>query len=342
MSTANEELWNEEKSSRRKLFRRASFFLVFLVIVVGLFCVWLAQPIFFNSPKSISVVTVDAERLKVHVSKLSDEYYPRNYLNLQNLNASADYVRSEFEKTGGKVSEQKFVVNGAEYRNVLLELGDDESNGRIIVGAHYDSAFDTHGADDNASGVAGLIELANLVAKQNRSRKVEFVAYSLEEPPFFGTEQMGSFVHAKFLRENNKKVNLMICLEMIGYYTDEPNSQNFPIFLGRLLYPSTGNFTAVVGNFTNATAVRELKTAMATVEGIDTYSLNAPSFFGGVNLSDHRNYWQNGYDAVMITDTAFFRNKAYHTVGDTSDRLDYSKMAKVVDGVDRAIVELAK
>ncbi len=342
MSTANEELWNEEKSSRRKLFRRASSFFVGLAIVIGLFCVWLAQPIFFNSSKSISVVAVDAERLKVHVSKLSDEFYPRNHLNSQNLNASADYVRSEFEKTGGSVSEQKFSVNGVEYRNIRLELGDDESDGRIIVGAHYDSAFDTHGADDNASGVAGLIELAHLISKQNLARKVEFVAYSLEEPPFFGTEQMGSFKHAKSLRENNVKVKLMICLEMIGYYTDEPNSQNFPIFLGRLLYPSTGNFVAVVGNFTNVGSVRGVKGAMSAVPELQTYSLNAPSFFGGVNLSDHRNYWENGYDAVMITDTAFFRNRAYHTVGDTLDRLDYSKMARVVDGVDRAIVKLAK
>ena len=258
------------------------------------------------------------------------------------MNASADYVRSEFEKTGGSVSEQKFSVNGVEYRNIRLELGDDESDGRIIVGAHYDSAFDTHGADDNASGVAGLIELAHLISKQNLARKVEFVAYSLEEPPFFGTEQMGSFKHAKSLRENNVKVKLMICLEMIGYYTDEPNSQNFPIFLGRLLYPSTGNFVAVVGNFTNVGSVRGVKGAMSAVPELQTYSLNAPSFFGGVNLSDHRNYWENGYDAVMITDTAFFRNRAYHTVGDTLDRLDYSKMARVVDGVDRAIVKLAK
>jgi len=342
MSTANEELWNEEKSSRRKLIRRASTFLVFLAIIVGLFCVWLTQPIFFNSSKSVSVVVVDAERLKAHVSKLSDEFYPRNHLNLQNLNATADYVRSEFEKTGGKVSEQRFTVNGAEYRNVRLELGEDEADGRIVVGAHYDSAFDTHGADDNASGVAGLIELANLIAKQNLSRKVEFVVFSLEEPPFFGTEEMGSFVHAQWLREKGVKVKLTICLEMIGYYTDEPHSQNFPLFLGRLLYPSTGNFAAVVGDFTNVNSVRQVKGAMATVDGVDTYSLNAPSFFGGVNLSDHRNYWQKGYDAVMITDTAFFRNKAYHTVGDTSDRLDYSKMAKVVDGVGRAIVKLAK
>lgn len=342
MATSNEELWSEENRSRRKLFRRALTFLVSLIVIIGLFCFWLAQPLLLNSAKSAPAMTVDGERLKLHVSKISDEFYPRNHLNLQNLDLTAGYIRSEFEKTGGRVSEQKFVVNGAEYKNILLELGNDEANGRIVIGAHYDAAFDTHGADDNASGVAGLIELAHLVSKQKLSKKVEFVAYSLEEPPFFATEQMGSFVHARSLRENDVRVKLMICLEMIGYYTDEPGSQNFPLFLGRLLYPSTGNFVAVVGNFANVNSVRRVKGKMYEVDGLETYSLNAPSFFGGVGLSDHRNYWENGYDAIMVTDTAFFRNKAYHTVNDKADRLDYNRMAKVVDGVNRAIVETAK
>ena len=342
METSNEALWSEEKRSRRKLLKRVAIFSAVLSILLLTFSFWLSQPIIFMSSKVVPVDAVDPNRLRSHVVKLSDEFYPRNYLHLQNLNSAGDYIRNEFEKTAGVVSEQKFIVNGAEYTNIRLELGDNESDGRIVVGAHFDSAFDTNGADDNASGVAGLIELAQSVSKLNLSRKIEFVAYSLEEPPFFGTEQMGSFVHAQSLRDKNVNVELMICLEMIGYYSDEPNSQNFPLFLGRLIYPSTGNFVAVVGNFANVGSVRKVKTAMSTVSGISTYSLNAPSFFGGVNLSDHRNYWQNGYDAVMVTDTAFFRNKAYHTVNDTADKLDYKRMAKVVDGVSQAIVDLSK
>jgi Zn-dependent M28 family amino/carboxypeptidase len=309
--------------------------------LLALFSIWLTQPFVIKPTISGDRNLVDPFRLQDHVRQLSGDFYPRNYINLTNLNHAADYIRNEFEKTGGKVSEQVFHVNGSDYRNVRLELGEDESKGRIVIGAHYDSAFDTHGADDNASGVAGLIELANLIAKDHLRTKIELVAYSLEEPPFFGSEQMGSFVHAKSLSDNAMNVRLMVCLEMIGYYSDEPNSQDFPLIFGRLLYPTTGNFIALVGNFSNVLTVRNFKRSMESYGGTEVYSLSAPSFVTGIDLSDHRNYWRFGYDAVMVTDTAFFRNKAYHSVSDTADRLDYIRMAEVVGAVYKAVRDQA-
>lgn len=336
---ANQQLWQEESSSRRRFVKRAVTLVLLLFLPLCGLLLWVSQPLF--SRHTVAIETADPGRLRSHVEKLSNEFYPRNHLNLQNLNLAADYIRSEFEKTGGKVSEQTFRVNNADYRNVILTLGDG-SGPRLVIGAHYDAAYQTHGADDNASGVAGLIELANQLSKEELGSQVDIVAWSLEEPPFFATEQMGSYVHAKSLFDAGTRVKLVICLEMIGYYSDEPNSQNFPLILGRLLYPSRGNFVAVVGNFTNPLTVRGFKYSMSAVPGLDNYSLNAPAMIGGVDLSDHRNYWNLGYDALMVTDTAFFRNKNYHTVGDTADRLDYVKMAKVVDSVRVGIVEASK
>ena len=341
MADSNQRLWHEESLSRRRLLVRSGILCLILVALAIAVCVWLSQPLFFVTKRAADAPTVDIEALRSHVAKLSNDLYPRNHTNATNLNLAADYIKSEFSKTGGDVSEQTFSVNGAVYRNVILRLGPTEGD-LVVVGAHYDAAYQTHGADDNASGVAGLIELAKMTANDKPDFPVEFVAYSLEEPPYFATFGMGSYVHAKSLHDSGTRIRLMVCLEMIGYYTDEPDSQNFPLILGRLLYPSRGNFIAVVGDFTNVATVRRIKSSMATVDGIETYSLNAPTFAPGVALSDQRNYWNFGYDAIMITDTAFYRDSVYHTVGDTADRLNYGKMALVVEAVHRGINGLTK
>jgi Zn-dependent M28 family amino/carboxypeptidase len=197
-------------------------------------------------------------------------------------------------------------------------------------------------ADDNASGVAGLIELAYLLAKEDLPLQIELVAYNLEEPPFFGTNQMGSFFHADNLKNQNAKVSLMICLEMIGYFSDEPNSQDFPVSLMSLFYPSKGNFIAVVGNLNNGFTVRKFKAEMLKTHDLLVYSINAPPFLPGVDFSDHSNYWNFGYNALMITDTAFYRNENYHSAQDTWEKLDYSRMAQVVESTFNAIKEISR
>jgi hypothetical protein len=341
MSSSIEELWHEEKQTRKKLLR--SFLLIglgILLLITG-FCFWITQPLIFTPKNNSLKVEINPERLKNHVETLSEKFHPRSASQTENLNKTADYIREEFIKAGAKISEQSFQVNGSTYRNIIANFG-DETKEKIVVGAHYDSAFQTHGADDNASGVAGLIELAFLLGKTNSTANIELVAYTLEEPPYFATEQMGSYVHAKSLKEKNVSVRLMISMEMIGYFSDEPNSQKFPVSLMTLFYPNRGNFIAVVGNFTNGLTARSFKNSMTGVTDLPVYSINAPTFINGVDFSDHRNYWKFGYNALMITDTAFYRNTNYHTERDTAEKLDYAKMAEVVKATYNAVLEVAK
>ena len=341
MTDSNDELWDEERRRKRGLLRMIFVGLSIIAVLIVVATLWLAQPLISKPEKVEHGIVVDPERLESHVRTISTDFYPRNYQSPHNLDKTAAYIKSEFEKTGGKISEYSYVVNHLEYRNVSLLIGAEEGE-RIVIGAHYDSAFATHGADDNASGVAGLIELAHLLAKSPPAIPIELVAYTLEEPPFFGLEVMGSFRHAKSLNDKGIKVRLMICLEMIGYFSDKPGTQSFPLSIGKLIYPSTGNFIAIAGNFTNGMTVRRFKSAMQAASEVPVYSINAPSFIPGVDFSDHRNYWHHGYDAIMITDSAFYRNKNYHQVSDTVETLDYRRMAEVVKGTYNAILETAK
>lgn len=279
------------------------------------------------------------ERLRAHVQALSERFVPRDHAHPQNLDRAAAYIRAEIERAGGTVTEQLFSVAGNTYRNVIAAYG-PVSGERIVVGAHYDSAGPLPAADDNASGVAGLIELAYLLQAAKLPMRVELVAYSLEEPPWFGSEHMGSAVHAKSLRAANVRVRAMFSLEMIGYFTDAPGSQRFPLEALRLLYPSEGNFIAVVGKLGQGSTVRAIERAMRRASPLPVHSIAAPRSLPGVELSDHASYWDVGYRAVMITDTAFFRNPNYHTAQDTADTLDYARMAMVVRGVHAAVLSL--
>jgi Zn-dependent M28 family amino/carboxypeptidase len=313
---------------------------VTLAVILGLFWLILARPGF--TPKGVSknaLHSVDSATLRKHTSVLSEEFVPRSYQNLDNLNSVANYISESLSASGGRVTQQLFEVHGNEYKNIVAAFG--PTGGEVIVvGAHYDAEGENPGADDNASGVAGLLEIARLLSKVALKTKVVLVAFSLEEPPFFGSDNMGSAVYAKSLTESATAVKLMIALEMIGYYSEEKGSQDYPMPLLRLYYPSTGNFIAVVDQLMSTQAQR-MKASMAQVIDLPVYSMNAPSFIPGVDFSDHSNFWRYGYPAVMITDTAFYRNKAYHTGLDRVERLDYEKMAQVVYGVFDYVVRLS-
>jgi hypothetical protein len=283
---------------------------------------------------------VSAERLRAHVRALSEEFVPRDHSNPQNLNRAAAYIRDELRRAGGRVSVQDFEVRGATYRNVVASFGPERGE-RIVVGAHYDAAGPYPAADDNASGVAGLIELARLLSTESPETRVDLVAFALEEPPFFRTGHMGSAVHARSLRARGVRVRLMISLEMIGYFTDAAGSQRFPLAMLKAFYPTRGNFIAVVGKFGQGSAVRRVKAAMRRASPLPVHSINAPRWVPGVDFSDHASYWEAGYPAVMVTDTAFYRNPYYHTARDTPGTLDYARMAMVVQGIHAAVLRLA-
>jgi Zn-dependent M28 family amino/carboxypeptidase len=311
-----------------------------LTIVVCLFWLVLARPDFTPKGATKNVLySVDSDTLKKHTSVLSEEFVPRSYRHLDNLNSAANYISESLSSSGGRVTQQLFEVHGNEYKNIVAEFGPTGQE-VIVVGAHYDAEGENPGADDNASGVAGLLEIARLLGKVELKTKVVLVAFSLEEPPFFGSDNMGSAVYAKSLTETGTAVKLMIALEMIGYYSEEKGSQDYPMPLLRLYYPSTGNFIAVVDQLMSTQAQR-MKASMAQVIDLPVYSINAPSFIPGVDFSDHSNFWRYGFPAVMITDTAFYRNKAYHTGLDRVERLNYENMAQVVYGVFDYVVKLS-
>ncbi|HEX8327326.1 MAG TPA: M28 family peptidase [Hymenobacter sp.] len=284
----------------------------------------------------------DQTRLHADVTFLTNLQPARNCHNLQSLNKAADYIKGCFEKLSGTVSEQAFTADGRRYRNIIASFGPPEAE-RIVVGAHYDVCGDQPGADDNASAVAGLIETARLLHLDRPALKhrIDFVAYPNEEPPYFATEHMGSAVHAKALHAANIKVRAMICYEMIGYFSDKPNSQSFPNEALAKLYPSTGNFIVVVGKTGQEAFTQQVQQLMKPHAGrLDVQRINLPAEMGLAGLSDHRNYWRHGYNAVMINDTSFLRNPNYHQKTDTIDTLDFPRMAQVVNGVYGALLAL--
>ena len=272
--------------------------------------------------------------------RLVDGFLPRDIEHPENLARAATWIAGELDRSGGRVCEQVFEVGGRSYRNILAGFG-PEAGETVVVGAHYDTDGEMPGADDNASGIAGLLELARLLSGARLSIGVELVAYALEEMPVFGTGLMGSAVHARNLKASGRPVRAMLCLEMIGCFTEEPGSQSFPFPLLRLFYPGRGDFIAVVGNLGGTRLVRWVKRSMRAGGDLPVYSINAPALVPGVDLSDHASYWREGFPAIMITDTAFYRNDRYHTEQDTPGTLDYARMAKVVDGVLRAALDLS-
>jgi len=332
--------WQSQAERRRRIIKLMLIVVLILLLVLIAAWFWVTQPLLSRAIQNSQRI-VDPARLEAHVRKLSIEMGPRDEGHPENLDHVAAYIKTEFSQTGAFVSEQVYRVNARSYRNVIAHFG-PETEERIIVGAHYDTAGPLPGADDNASGVAGLIELARLLKPQELKVRVELVAFSTEEPPYFGTTGMGSYVHADSLRQQNVRVRAMFSLEMIGYFSDAPNSQHFPIGLLSALYPSTGNYIAVVGRLSDASLVRRTKAAMSNAAPLPVYSINAPQFVTGVDFSDQRNYWHAGYNAVMITDTAFYRNRNYHAEQDTAEKLDYKRMAMVVEGVYATVSELSR
>ncbi len=281
------------------------------------------------------------ERVYSDVSFLTGVRPFRNYQNPQSLDKVVEYTENIFIKNLEKVEKQDFYVEGNRYTNIIGSYN-TEAKKRIVIGAHYDVAGDTPGADDNASGVAGVLEIARLLneVKPSLKYRIDLALYPNEEPPFFGTIKMGSYVHAKSLKESKAEIFLMICLEMIGYFSDKPNSQTFPFPFMKYFYPTTGNFIGIVGKTGQKRIVKRIKKLMEKGGNIPVYSINAPTIIPGVDYSDHRNFWHFGYKAVMITDTAFYRNPNYHRKTDTINTLDFNKMYEVIKGVFNVIINL--
>jgi Zn-dependent M28 family amino/carboxypeptidase len=326
---------------RRGKVRLVLWTLAVLIVVLAAAALWTTQPVFFVGAATPAGPAPDRARLERRLRRLVEEFHPRDGGHPENMARAAAFIGEELRRTGAAVSRQLFETAGARYENVVAAFGPDTPD-VVVVGAHYDVAGEMPGADDNASGVAGLLELADLLSGSPLARRVELVAYANEEAPFFGTSGMGSEVHARSLESAGRGVRAMICLEMIGCFTDASDSQQLPFAVLKLVYPTRGNFIAVVGSAGGAGIVRSVKRSMMEASDLPVRSINAPRFVHGVDLSDHSTFWKRHLPAVMISDTAFYRNPRYHTEHDTPDTLDYSRMAKVVAGVCRAVIDLAR
>lgn len=291
---------------------------------------WIAD--FSYGINSINNQISDTVILRHHLQQITKTAHSRNHQNISTLNSVAKYIYDEFSKYCDTIYYQTYTVNGTEYKNVVGLIGQLNSD-KIVIGAHYDVAGEQEGADDNASGVVGLLELARLLSVENLKYRIELVAYTLEEPPYFRTEQMGSYIHAESLSRKGEGIKGMICLEMIGYFSDVPGSQDYPVGLLSLFYGNKGNYITVVQKFGNGRFGREIKRRMKSQNIIRTKSLKAPARLEGIDFSDHLNYWKFGYRAVMITNTAFYRNKNYHHSTDRMETLDLNRMSQVIDEV---------
>jgi len=317
----------------RSTLRVLAITLASLTILLGLAAAAITQPTFSVVPRPVGP-RADPERLRRHVAFLTVEVPPRDSDHPVNLDRAVAYLRAQFAASGARVTVPSFQVRGWTYRNVVASFG-PESGSLLVVGAHYDSfgGFGANpGADDNASGTAGLVEIARLLAGRRLDRRVDLVAFANEEPPYFGSAQMGSAVHARSLA--GRDVRGMICLEMIGYFTPR---QPAPSWIFRLLYPDRGNFIAVAGRWADRDLTREVKRALRGGSDLPVVSFTAPRS-AGLDASDQINYWDRGIPAVMVTDTADVRNPHYHSRFDTADTLDYARMAQVVDGVTNAVL----
>ena len=300
---------------------------------------WVLLLVGFPSPAPAQTGSL-ASALNGHVKVLSIDIGERHGNRPAALARAARYVETQWQSMGYSVERQPFLHAGQTYENLVIERqGTARPTEVVVIGAHYDTAPNTPGANDNGSGVAALIELARLFAARPSARTLRFVAFTNEEPPHFHTASMGSLVYARRCKAKGENIVGMLSLETMGYYVDQADSQQYPFPLS-LFYPSKGNFVAFVGDLNSRGLVKRVKRVFERTVGFPTESASLPGAIEGVGWSDHWSFWQVGYPALMVTDTAPFRYGHYHRPTDTPDKLDYVRFARVVRGLRGVIMDL--
>lgn len=281
----------------------------------------------------------DPATLESHVRFLAGLEPARSIRHPESLNAAADYIDRHLRSADWQTSAQVYRVDGREYRNIRALRGPEDAP-RVVVGAHYDVHGELPGADDNASGVAVLLALAEALAGYRPDIGLELVGFTLEEQPAFARGIMGSARHAEALADQGVNVRAMLALEMLGYYRDMPGTQRFPAPGLGLWYPDTGNFVGLIGRWRERGLLARLASNMNGAGPVPVHYLASPLDFPGLGNSDHRSYWAHGWPALMVTDTAFYRNPNYHTRFDVPGTLDYRRMAALVPALAAAVREL--
>ena len=286
-----------------------------------------------------------AGRLREHVDRLAGLIGPRHFGVPGALEAAIALITRELEAADYGVERETYPVGHHEAVNLIAELpGSDKAEQIVVLGAHYDTVHTTPGADDNASAVAVLLECARLLRAVSPRRTVRFAAFACEEPPHFYTDTMGSQVHARGCRDRGERIKGMICLEMVGYFESRRGSQKLPEGLPRWMrrfMPRTGNFIAAVGNLESWSLGLRFRRGFKRAVRFPLFSISLPEAVSAIRLSDNSSFWDQGYRALMITDTSFLRNPHYHEPTDLPDTLDYQKMARVTLGVAGGVAHLA-
>ena len=317
-------------------------FLPLLFLIIWFFTVRMPGPAFTGALPALTP-NQDAMRITLerHVRFLAQTIGVRGNHNYTNVYRAAAYIERTLKDLGYQVVSYDYSAYDRDYRNIEATLpGVSRPQELVILGAHYDSAEEAPGADDNASGVAGVLELARVFAADRQARTIRFVFFPNEEPPSFPSGKMGSRHYATAARASNDQITAMLSIESIGYYDTDKDSQRYPFPLS-LAYPDVGDFIGFVSNLKSRSLLHTAISAFRAHASMPTQGVAAPSWVPGVWWSDHWSFWREGYPAIMITDTALFRNPFYHTPDDTADKLDYARMARVVHGLTHVVRALA-
>ena len=314
--------------------------IVFLVVALFTYMIYMPGKSFEGElPVLNDVDHATAKRFEAHVTELCRNPAGRNFIEKKGLDAARKYIAGQFESSGYQVKFHEYELNGGVVANIEVELtGTSLPEEIIIVGAHYDAVPGAPGANDNGSGVAAILELADRFKDKSFQRTVRFLAFVNEEPPNSMTGSMGSYVYAKNAAKEKDNIIAMFSLETIGYFSDETGSQLYPILFS-LFYPNKGNFIAFVGNLSSRKLITRSIQLFRENSTFPSEGIAAPAFIPGISWSDHWSFWQLGYPAIMITDTAPYRYPAYHTSEDTPEKVDYKKMVYVVKGIEKVIQE---
>lgn len=311
-----------------------------VIAMIGLLTLGLdVCPVNSEEPvKTMIDIDKTTERLQRHVTELTKTIGERSVYVPKNLERTAEYIEAFYKKLGLSVRRQPYQFHNFTVANIVAEIAFKANPSKhFIVGAHYDSVAGTVGADDNASAVAVQLETARELQRLQGAKEldlaVKFVSFALEEPPVYGTRHMGSRVYAAKAKKENEQIDGMICLEMVGYTCHQPGCQSYPFPLMFFGYPKEGNYIGIVGNFDSMAFTRSLFKAFRKNPNLPVIKLSVPLsgyILPAIRLSDHAPFWDKGYKAVMITDTAFYRNPHYHLSSDTMDKLDFDFMTELV------------
>jgi hypothetical protein len=341
---------NQSKFKLKIINKSALIRLAVLSVILFVLGIWVWLTIFAMPEQSYQgqLPALQSEEIAIQkfleadLKKLAVDIGIRNFSQYKNLNQAENFLETELNKLGYQVKRQEYKIDEKSYYNLEVERkGINKPNEIVVIGSHYDSAYTSPGANDNGTGAVSTLELARIFANKNTNRTIRFVEFINEEPPYFWTENMGSLVYAKKLKQRGDNVVAMLSLETMGYFSDQEGSQTYPLNVG-LLYPNQGNFIAFISNLQSGDLVKKAVGSFRRHTQFPSEGIALPDTVPGVGWSDQWSFWQQGYKGIMVTDTAFFRYKHYHTEEDTIDKIDFEKLARVVNGLAKVIADLAE